>query len=153
MTSKRLEQGFAVTGKAREAGKKGAASRKRLMAERKARGEKQWDGGFKKGDPITLLRSKLAIQERWRRYYEERAKELEALTESLVPDDVDERFQEAKRNYEAIVSKVKSSEKTVSMLLQKIEIAEKIESKIVFGTPSSYDETNEAASKDQKDQA
>lgn len=150
---KRLDQGFAVTGKAREAGKKGAASRKRLMAERKARGEKQWNGGFKKGDPITILRSKLAIQERWRRYYEERAKELEALTESLVPDDVSERFEEARKSYEAIVSKVRSSERAVSVLLQKIELAEKVESKIVFGTPSSYDGTDEAASEDQKGKA
>lgn len=74
-------QGFAnpsMAERRRELGKKGAEARKRRMAEKRAAGEtKVWSGGFKSGDPYTRQMAKFAINERWRKYYEQKAKQVE----------------------------------------------------------------------------
>lgn len=129
----KLKQGFAVTGKASEAGKKGAASRKALMEKKGESGEPRWKGGFKKGDPITVLRSKLAIQERWRRYYEEKARELETIRSTYDEKELEAKFRSAKDAYESIVDKVRRHEREVSVLQQKLALVSEVERKIHFG--------------------
>ena len=68
----KLQQGYAVTGSdyAREQGKKG----RKVLAEKMARGEVKATGGFQQGSLVTSVNAKLGAMERWRRYYEARAK-------------------------------------------------------------------------------
>lgn len=130
---KKIKQGFAVTGKASEAGKKGAESRKRLMAERKDRGEKQWEGGFRKDDPVTKLRSKLAIRERWRRYYQERLEELEAIRKECDVEELEEKLRRVSAEFEDVKQRASDSARVVADLQRKISVLSEAESKVVFG--------------------
>jgi len=138
---KKLEQGFAKTGSkaASKAGKKGAASRKKLMAERKKKGEKQWEGGFVKGALVTKLRAKLAVAERWRRYYEEKEKELLEIRASMDEAEVEERVRNAQRLLDGVVGRVRSHEAIVRDLQNKIAVAEDVERSIQFGAPSALE--------------
>ena len=139
-----LKQGFAVSGKASEAGKKGQATRKKKMLERKRRGEKQHQGGFKKGSEITKLYAALAIKERWRRFYENKAKELEVLASTQDPKEVEERFkaalaslsEEKRAAFEAAKQSAAEHEAAIRNLQAKIravEAVEKREGSVVFG--------------------
>jgi len=77
----KLRQGFAspqLRPYAAAAGRRGQEARKRRMEElRKAGAAKVWTGGFKPGEAYTREMAKFAINERWRKYYAEKAKRLE----------------------------------------------------------------------------
>lgn len=130
---KKLSQGFAKTGKASEAGKKGAEGRKKLMAERKERGEKQWEGGFRKDDPVTKLRAKLAVRERWRRYYDERLSELEALRKEYDVAELEEKLVRVSQEFDDVKKRAVDSARVVADLQRKISVLEEVERKVVFG--------------------
>lgn len=148
---KKLEQGFAKSGKASEAGKKGAASRLKLMEERKARGEKQWEGGFRKDDVVTKLRSKIAIRERWRRYYEERLQELEVLRRECNVDDLEDKLRRVSEEFDDVKKRAVDSARVVAELQRKISVLEEVESKVVFGAEANRGMMSPADGSSKKD--
>jgi len=86
----KLQQGYAVTGSdyAREQGKKG----RKVLAEKMARGEVKATGGFQQGSLVTSVNAKLGAMERWRRYYEARAKSEAEAVERYRSMDVAGRY-------------------------------------------------------------
>jgi hypothetical protein len=93
----KLKTGFgseARRGFAKQAGEKGRQSLTRKLAERRAANELAgvkapvWSGGFKKDDPRTKAVAKYAILERWRRYYEQKAQELEKQRGKYNPEEI-----------------------------------------------------------------
>lgn len=94
-------------------GKKGAEARKKRMAEKRAAGEaKVWSGGFKAGDPYTRQMAKFAINERWRKYYEQKAKQVEDKLE-YDPEKYEKSISESQKKLDEEIIPLKNEAKSL----------------------------------------
>lgn len=98
---------------------------------------KVWSGGFKKGDPYTKVMARFAINERWRKYYEQKAQKLEG-TLDFDRDAYAKRIETAQDDVEKYIVPAKEEAKSLSRYLRKAQgevgrvggLVERIQSRI-----------------------